>query len=147
MDAIADYLKMARSGALGDPFHGLRELGPGAFPAMQSAFHSETDPIIRALIVEAIWQHRQLSTIGFLADALRDPAPDVWKQALDGLVALASRASIQALRSARDRETNAERRAWIEEALDQAAETVATQESISPANGPQGRQFRGSTST
>lgn len=120
MEAVSDCVARARSGAVEPAFHGLRELGPDALPAMQSAYHVEPDPIVRAMIIEAIWQHRQPSTIGFLAEALRDPAPPVWKQALDGLVTLASPDSIHRLESARDRETDPERRAWIEEALEQA---------------------------
>ncbi|MFO0890391.1 MAG: HEAT repeat domain-containing protein [Isosphaeraceae bacterium] len=124
MEAVAYYVAKARSGAVEDAFHGLQDLGTDALPAMQSAYHDEVDPIVRALIVEAIWQRRQPSTTDFLADALRDPAPPVWKQALDGLVTLASPASICALRSAWDRETNPERRAWIEEAIGQATDAV-----------------------
>ena len=127
MEAVAYYLSKARSGALEDAFHGLRELGPAALPAMQSAYRDEADPIVRALLVEVIGHHRQPSTIDFLADALEDSAPVVWKQALDGLVALASPDSLRALRSAADREADEDRRAWIEEAADQTAEAVRRQ--------------------
>lgn len=127
MEAVDYYVEKARAGSLEEAFHGLRELSPDAIPAMQSVYVDEDDPIVRSLLLKAIWQHRQHSAIDFLADALRDPAPVVWRQALDGLVALASPASIQSLRSAGGREADAERRAWIEEAVDQAAETVVHQ--------------------
>lgn len=81
------------------------------------------------MLVEAIWQHRQPSVIGFLADVLGDPVPVVWKQALDGLVTLASPESMRVLRSAADNECDAERRAWIEEAIEQSADAIARQES------------------
>ena len=127
MEAVDYYVEKARAGSLEEAFHGLRELSPDAISAMQSAYLDEDAPIVRALLVEAIWQHRQHSAIDFLAAALQDPAPVVWRQALDGLVALASPASIQSLRTAGRREADAERRVWIEEAVDQAAETVAGQ--------------------
>jgi hypothetical protein len=91
---------------------------------MRMAYSRENDIVVRAMIVEAIWQHRQQSVISFLADALRDPAPMVWKQALDGLVALASPEVMTVLRSAANREIEAERRAWIEEAIEQTTEAI-----------------------
>ncbi len=98
--------------------------GDDAIPAMRMAYSRENDIVVRAMIVEAIWQHRQQSVISFLADALRDPAPMVWKQALDGLVALASPEVMTVLRSAANREIEAERRAWIEEAIEQTTEAI-----------------------
>ena len=124
MEAVWYYIEEARSGRVEDAFHGLRELHHDAIPALQSAYLGEDDPIVRALLVEAIWQHRQHSTIDFLADALRDPAPIVWKQALDGLVTLTSLESIQALQLEQAWEVDLERRAWIEEAIDQVTEAV-----------------------
>ena len=50
--------------------------------------------------------------------------PEVWKQALDGLVTLASSDVRRVLRSAADREENEVRRAWIEEAIEQVNEAV-----------------------
>ena len=50
--------------------------------------------------------------------------PVVWKQALDGLVTLASPESLRVLRSAADSECDAERRAWIEEAIEQSADAI-----------------------
>jgi HEAT repeat protein len=92
---------------------------------MQMAYTCEDDPVVRSMIVEAIWQHRQPSVVTFLADVLRDPTPMVWRQALDGLVTLASPESIRVLRSAADGEIEAGRRAWIEEAIEQATDAIA----------------------
>lgn len=122
MSAVAYYIEKARSGDLEAAFHGLRELGHDTLPAMQMAYTCEDDPVVRSMIVEAVWQHRQPSVIKFLADVLRDPTPIVWRQALDGLVTLASPESIRVLRSAADGEIEAERRTWIEEAIEQATD-------------------------
>ena len=73
MDAVEYNIERARSGDLEGAFHGLRKLDHSTLPAMQVAYRFEIDPIVRSLIVEAIWQHRQPSVIGFLADALQDP--------------------------------------------------------------------------
>ena len=128
MDFVADCIERARSGDLEEAFHGLRELGPEALFTMQRAYRCENDPIVRSVIVAAIWQHRQLSLIQFLAGVLRDPAPVVWKEALDGLVALASPESIRVLRSAAA-DGDLVRRAWIEEAIEQVADGITPQES------------------
>ena len=92
---------------------------------MQEAYRCEDDPIVRSVLVEAIWQHRDPSVIGFLIDVLGDPMPVVWEQALDGLVTLACPESMTLLRSAADWERDAERRAWIEEAIEQSADAIA----------------------
>jgi hypothetical protein len=125
MRVVDDHIERARSGDHEGAFHGLRELDLDALPAMQEAYRcEEDDPIVRSVLVEAIWQHRQPSVIGFLADVLGDPMPVVWKQALDGLVTLASPETMTVLRSAADRECDTDRRAWIEEAIEQSADAI-----------------------
>lgn len=124
MGVVDDYIERARSGDHEGAFHGLRELDSDALPALHEAYRCEEDPVVRSLLVEAVWQHREPSAIGFLADVLGDPMPVVWKQALDGLVSLASPESLRVLRSAADSECDAERRAWIEEAIEQSADAI-----------------------
>jgi hypothetical protein len=70
---------------------------------LEEAYHVEPDPGIRSLIVEAVWQHRLPSSVDFLAVALEDPHTEVWKQALDGLVTLASLESRRVLELATSR--------------------------------------------
>lgn len=124
MGVVEAHIQRARSGDHEGAFHGLRELGSDALPALQEAYRCEDDPNVRSVLVEAIWQHRQPSVISFLADVLGDPMPVVWKQALDGLVTLASQESLRVLRSAAGSECGAERRAWIEEAIEQSADAI-----------------------
>jgi HEAT repeat protein len=115
MESVEYYLEIARTGG----FHALLELDHGALTALQAAYRSEADPNTRSLIVHAIWEHRQPAALDFLGEALLDPAPEVWKQALDGLVTLASPEALRALQSAAKCEQNKERRDWIEEAIEQ----------------------------
>jgi hypothetical protein len=119
MTEVDFYLNAARNGEVDAAFHGLIELDDHAIPALQEAYRAEADPAIRALIVEAVWQHRLPSTIDFLAAALADPHPEVWKQALDGMVTLASAESRELLEAALERSVagDAEYRSWIEEAI------------------------------
>jgi HEAT repeat protein len=119
MNAVAYYLARARSGPFEDVFFGLLELGDDSIPALQEAYRIEADVTVRALIVEVVWQRRDHSTIPFLAEALGDPDPETWKQALDGLVALGTPEAKRALVSAIDESAgrDAERRDWIAEAI------------------------------
>jgi hypothetical protein len=126
--SVDDYIDKW-SHDLDDAFHRLRELDHDAIADLRMAYSREVDAVVRAMLVEAIWHHHQHSVIDFLVDALRDPAPIVWKEALDGLVALACPEAIRALRSAASEEIEVERRAWINEALEQAIDGIERQKS------------------
>jgi hypothetical protein len=120
------YLSEARNGDFDAAYHSLIELPNDLLPDLEEAYGGEADLEIRALIVEAVWQHRLPISVDFLAVALEDPHPGVWKQALDGLVTLASPESRQALELAESRVAghDATFRAWIEEAIDQIGEST-----------------------
>jgi hypothetical protein len=76
--------------------------------------------------VEVVWQHGCPSALDFLLTALDDPHPAAWKQALDGLVVLASPEAEQRLRAAACRsDAEGERLGWFEEAIEQIAQVVA----------------------
>lgn len=126
MRATDEYLQMARCGSFDAAFHGLIDLGPEVIPSLVQAYRSESDPRVRALIVEVVWQRRRPSTLDFLVAALDDPHHAVWKQALDGLVVLASPEAEYRLRSGAGRlDAEDERRRWFEEAIEQITEAVA----------------------
>jgi len=120
---IAECLHRYRRGDHDAAFFGLLETDHHILPELIAAFRTETDSRVRAFLVEVIWQHRQQSVIPFLGEALHTPEPVVWKQALDGLVAMASPAALEVLHSARQSSTD-EFRSWIEEAIEQAQEQM-----------------------
>jgi hypothetical protein len=120
------YLNMAKNGDSDVAYHGLIEL-PSNLPSdLEDAYRGEADPLVRALIVKAVWQHRLPISVGILAVALEDPHPDVWKEALDGLVTLASPESRKVLESAKHRLRGQDEvlLAWIDEAIDQMNESI-----------------------
>jgi hypothetical protein len=119
------YIELTRSGDYEQAFHSLRELDDSALSAFQDAYRSQTDPKVRSLLVHAIWQHRQPSVIGFLGDVLQDPAPEVWKQALDGLVTLATPEARRVLQSVAVQDIDEERRDWIVEAIEQITDSCS----------------------
>ena len=112
---VADCLGRYRQGDREGAFFGLVETDHAVLPDLMAAFRTESDSRVRAFLVEVIWQHRQQSVIQFLGEALHDSEPVVWRQALDGLVTLASPAALEVLRSARQSGTD-EFRSWLAEA-------------------------------
>lgn len=119
-EAVAHYLECNDD----DAFHGLRELGPEALPVLIEEFQSRRDPSQRALIIQVVSQHRLVESVEFLAAALFDPGPEVWKHALDGLVAISNGDAAQtvaaALEAVRQRPTaNGLSEEWLIEALEQ----------------------------
>ncbi len=101
-------------------FHTLLEADHTILPNLMQHFAAEADGAHRARILEVIWQHRLTSTIPFLASALHDPHSEVWKQALDGLVAIGGNDSRNVLVDFRsDIAPNDDRFDWVNEAIDQ----------------------------
>jgi HEAT repeat protein len=126
---IAEYLQRFRNGDRDGAFYGLVEMEHGVLPELMATFRSERDSRVREFLVEVIWQHRQASAIPFLKEALNDGAAAVWKQALDGLVTLASSAALEVLRDARTRQFTTDRemeefRHWLDEAIEQAESEI-----------------------
>jgi hypothetical protein len=126
MSELSFYLNEAREGNSEAAYFGLIHLGDVV--GLQDAYRAETDPKIRALLVHAVWQHRLSETIGFLAVALRDPHGETWKEALGGLVTLASPASRKVVEDelARTAESNPDYRNWLEEAIEQIDAAIGT---------------------
>ena len=101
MNEATEYLlNEAKNGDFDAAFHGLIELPGHLLPDLEDAYRDEADPEIRALIVEAVWQQRSPTSVEFLAVALEDPHPDVWKQALTSrpITALSQRAGCRSTR-------------------------------------------------
>jgi hypothetical protein len=92
-------------------------------------FRIQKDAAIRAELVEIVWQHRvsQTTVIDFLAEALDDRQPEVWKNALDGLVTFGGEAATSILESykqqiAQNNVSNPEKSEWIDESIQQINE-------------------------
>jgi HEAT repeat protein len=119
MLTITSYLDYARTGNREAALQGLIDLGEEAIPRLVNAYRAEAGPAIRTLIVEVVWRLRSHASIEFLGEALQDPAPEVWKQALDGLVTLAAPRSLEILEAARQsvRVPDDGFQAWVEGAI------------------------------
>jgi hypothetical protein len=120
---IAKYLEMFRCGDAENAFHGLLEMGPDILPGLMEVSRAEKDPGVREFLVGVIWKYREQSAIAFLGEALFDPEPRVWREALDGLVTLASPQVLRIMRAARKRASHSQIDdflCWIDEAIGQA---------------------------
>jgi hypothetical protein len=120
----AYYLERLKGPESEDAYHSLIEAEDGIVPLLVTAFGTEANPGIRAMLVKIIWQHRIPETVEFLSEALNDSHPEVWKNALDGFVAIGGPLAILLLESARQRMQSAGQREpvrmeWIEETIQQ----------------------------
>jgi hypothetical protein len=125
-EEVVSHLERLHTGPRAeDAYHSLVELDDSYLPELMEAFRQEQSPPIQAVLVEVIWQHRSSETLPFLQALLRHYHSDVWKTALDGIVAINhpqgikmladERARLQAL----DDKTAQERLEWIDEAYQQ----------------------------
>jgi HEAT repeat protein len=104
------------------------DFGEKALPYFIAAFMAENCPERRELLIRVIWQFRTPAVLPALAIALNDPSVEVWKNALDGLVAIggdqARRILIDAGAKAAAIQAEAEKLEWINEALTQLTDSV-----------------------
>jgi len=122
LDAMVNAYVARLSGPMGDDaFHALLELGSEVLPQLLDAFHESADQKLRSDLVGLAWRTRSEAALPLLAEALVDRAPQVWRQALDGLVALGGRSAHSLLSAARGAATP-DKLGWINEALDQLRE-------------------------
>ena len=89
-ERIRDCFRRFREGDCDGAFFGLKDIAPKVLPDLMAFYRCEQEAGVRAFIVRVVWETRDQSVIPFLGEALRDRAPEVWKEALDGLVAFAS---------------------------------------------------------
>jgi HEAT repeat protein len=123
----AYYIKQLRGPDSDDAYHSLIEADNAIIPILIGAFRAEQDSTIRSKLVKILWQHRLPEVTDFLSEATDDPAPEVWKSALDGLVAIGGQPAIQVLESARQHLQPGSRKErtrakWIDEAIQQIRE-------------------------
>ena len=122
---VEHYLREWDSSGWASAYHSLVELGPQVLPELEKQLATSRDSKFRAALVELARQLHSEDALPLFEAALRDPSPEVWKAALDGLVASASPASLLLLEEAAERKPPGrtdfpEWEAWVQEALQQA---------------------------
>lgn len=120
-DRIAYYVPQLEGPNADNAWHSLVEEGPSAFPLIVRAFESTGDTLTKISLVQIICQYRTEDAIPFLAEQIHNSVPEIWKTALDGLVALGGPKVFEVLGTAREA-TTAEKREWFDEAICQIHE-------------------------
>jgi hypothetical protein len=121
---IRAALEKFRSGDEEAAFFELIEVADNVLPALTEQFRVEPDIAARTFLVHVAWERRDQAALPLLAEALGQPQEEIWQEALDGLVAFASRESLEILRQARQRDEKDETAVrrfhlWLEEAIQQ----------------------------
>jgi HEAT repeat protein len=104
-----------------EAWHSLVEAGPAALPYVVAAYDSVQDLRIRVSLIGVVCQYRVPQAIPFFDKLLRHDEPDIWKAAIDGLVALATEPAVQILKGA-EANASGKKLDWIEEAVQQLIE-------------------------
>lgn len=129
-DELVYYLEKLRRTKSEDAFFSLLHLDEKYIPLLITAYRSEKDPSIQALLVEIIWQHRSIKFLNFLGEVLEHANMKVWQCALDGIAALPHESGLSILQRERQRlldpmndkddpDNSKERIKWIDEAVEQ----------------------------
>jgi hypothetical protein len=130
-DIIAHYLHQLRQGKSEDAFFALIHLDESQVPDLINAYYGETNVDIQALLVEIVSHYRQPASLNFLTSALQAAKPQIWKNALDGIVKLGGQASIQVLVEEKQRVQGekhfSQRLEWIDEALQQIRDNTCNE--------------------
>ena len=126
LEAAAEYyLEQLRGGDFDEAFQGLIDLDPAILRPLIAAYHAETSRDVRSGLLRILWEFRLPAVLPLLEEALRDRRDDRWKNALDGLVTLASPGSVRVLERVIADELAASNPdsvyvEWVREALEQA---------------------------
>jgi hypothetical protein len=126
---IKEIVDNFRGGDEESAFFTLIELPGKVLPALIEIFRAEPTAAVRAFLVKAAWERREEAVVPFLGEALGESEEEVWQQALDGLVAFASKESLEILQHARAREfvnaSDGKRfRLWLDEAIAQVQDVI-----------------------
>jgi HEAT repeat protein len=132
MDAqalVAEVLVQFRAGEEDRAFFALLHTRTGLQSALEDAFRLEKDAHVRAFLVKVLWEQRDPAVLSLLASALGDRNAEVWKEALNGLVTLASPHSLEILGDALRQPISGRAEqdkfgSWVSEAIDQIKEAL-----------------------
>jgi HEAT repeat protein len=122
---VEHYLREWGSSGWAGAYHSLIELGPQVLPELEARLETSSNAALRAALLEVARHMHSPAALAIFARGLKDEAPAVWKEALDGLVDLANPGAVALLEEAAagpppGRTSPADWTAWLTEALNQA---------------------------
>lgn len=118
---VQAYVLQLSGPAADNAWHLLVEAGPAALPHVVEAFNATSDPAVKIALLQIVCEYRSADAIPFFDALLRNGHSEIWKAALDGLVTIGGRATLDVLARAREPAT-AERRKWIDESVGQISQ-------------------------
>lgn len=123
-EMVLRYLRQLREPKSEDAYFALLELDDAQIPDLIEAYHQETNIRAKSALVEIIWKHASYDSLDFLRTAFHDDHEEVWKAALDGIVARGGADSIEILENEKkhlsaDPFQASSRLEWIDEAIEQ----------------------------
>src|SRR5215467_17794 len=129
IDDIDHYLQQLREEDSENAFFNLLEIDDSLVPKLIEAYWHESSRDFRLVMLNAIWEHRLPTTLGFLGEALKDNDSEIWKEALDGIVAINALEGLEILEAEKRRllpfrPKSNDRLEWVEEALAQLSENL-----------------------
>jgi len=119
------FIRKYHNGDEEEAFFGLVDLGLDVLPDLLARFHAEVDFRERAFLLKISRNIGEPTSVSLMGEALHDQNPDVWKEALDGLVTLASPQALNVLYSARSNRLDNDDvfQEWLDEAIEQIEAT------------------------
>jgi len=111
------YLAKFREGRCDDAFHCLIETDPAIIPDLINAYEGTDDISTKVFLIEVVSEFRLETSLYFFRHALRQEDPKIWRSALDGMAMAESSEAVEAMRHVLASVTDADKRAWIEEAI------------------------------
>jgi hypothetical protein len=120
-DQVAAYLHALSGPDVENAYHSLIELGPAVIPYLESTFKTAVDARTRQTLLRIAWRTQSRQSLPLLRQAVEDGHDQVWREALDGLVALGGPEALEIARQARGRAAG-DKRQWFDEAVQQMAE-------------------------
>jgi HEAT repeat protein len=126
---VAEQLALFRAGQRERAFFALLVTIPDLLPTLTQVFGDAEEPDLRAFLVKVLWQYREPIVLPVLKEALGDRNADVWEEALNGLVTLASPESLSILNHAlqepvRGRGEHAKFGFWLIRAIEETRQAI-----------------------
>jgi HEAT repeat protein len=101
-----------------DAWHSLVELGPAALPHVVNAFEAQPKRSVAVALIRVLSEYRTRDALPFFTTLLGSAECEIWKTALDGIVAMGDESAIALLREISEA-LGTEKRSWVEEAISQ----------------------------
>ncbi len=127
MTDIQYYVEQLNTTKSEDAYFALLHADDAHIPDLITAYHHSQNTNVKDLLVEIIYQHRNVNSLSFLKEVFQETTSDLWKVALDGIVTTGSNEGLEFLKVEKERalqDSKTTRIEWIDEAIQQINESL-----------------------